>query len=379
MQSDFIYLDYNASTPVHPQVLEPMMPWFGKQFANPASVSHSAGRMAAEAIEIAREQIAQSIGAETSEVIFTSGATESINLAIQGLWEVFKTKRNKIIAVQTEHLAVLDVLSNLKNKGLETDFFPVDKEGRIDIREFGKRLNDSVLAVCIMAANNETGRLLPVDEIAKMAHEAGAFVICDATQAVGKIPFDIESSGADLVAMSAHKVYGPKGIGALYMRRRNPRVKLLPILLGGGHEKGLRAGSPAVPLIVGMGKALKLAQEELDYRASHMLKLRELTENLLSQDERFTLNAGGTDRLPNTTNFRLEGTRASELFSRLSNLACSSGSACSSALPKPSHVLIAMGLTEKQAYSSIRISTGIETRADEIELAIRLILGKTNR
>jgi len=379
MLSDLLYLDYNASTPVHPNVLEKMLPWFSGYFANAASSSHLAGRLSAEALEIAREQVASSIRAEPAEIIFTSGATESLNLAIQGLWEAFKTRKDKILAITTEHLAVMDVLTNLNSKGLHTEFISVDGEGRVDMDILKAKLNDSVLAVCVMAANNETGRLLPVAEMAKLAHDAGAFVICDATQTAGKVPFDVESSGADLVALSAHKVYGPKGIGALYMRRRNPRVKLLPLTFGGGHEKGLRPGTPAVPLIIGMGEALKTAHHDLNKRIEHMLNLRTLAEQLLMQDERVMINASGSDRLPNTTNFRIEGARASEIFSKLPNLACSSGSACSSALPKPSHVLLAMGLSESQAFASIRISTGISTRAEEIEHAIRLILGITNR
>jgi cysteine desulfurase len=379
MQPDLIYLDYNASTPVLPEVLERMLPWISANFANPASHSHQPGRLAAEAIEIAREQVAQLIGAEPQEVLLTSGATESLNLAIQGLFEVYRHKRNKILALATEHKAVLDVLENLQNKGLETELIPVDSEGRVDPETIKERLSEHVLAVCVMAANNETGRIYPVSEIARIAHEAGAFVICDATQAVGKIHFNVHEAGADIVAVSSHKFYGPKGIGALYVRRKNPRVTIKPILFGGGHERGFRPGTPACPLIVGMGEAARLARAHLEIYSKKMLANRELLETTLLKQAGIHLNAGGNDRLPNTSNVRIEGIKASELFVRLPELACSSGSACSSALSKPSHVLLAMGLSNEEAYASIRISTGITTRAEEIERAIRLILGNSGR
>lgn len=377
MRSELIYLDYNASTPVLPEVLDAMLPYFSDQFANPASHSHEAGRMVAEAVEIAREQVASLIGVTAQEMIFTSGATESLNLAIQGLWRVFKQHRRRFLVLCTEHHAVLDVLKHLKSEGAQVEMIPVDAEGRIDVERFKMMLSNDVLAVCAMAANNETGRIHPVAELSGPAHEFGAYFICDATQAMGKMPFTIENSGADLVAVSAHKFYGPKGIGALFIRRKNPRVKILPLLFGGGHEKGLRPGTPASPLIIGMGKAAILAEENLEMRMKCMLQNRELAESILLQAAGVQLNVNGSDRLPNTTNFRIEGKKASELFSRLPMLACSSGSACTSALPEPSHVLLAMGLTPAQAYSSIRISTGINTRADEIEKAINLILGKT--
>lgn len=371
-----IYLDYNATTPVDESVLEEMLPYFSKHFGNPSSKTHQYGWISAEAIEIARERVAAAIGSEIREVIFTSGATEALNLAILGLVRRFKGKKQHIISQNTEHKAVLDLLKYLEGQGTEVTYLQVNREGEINLDELKGSMREDTLAFICMYANNETGKLFNIKESFGIAKERGCYTICDATQAFGKTPLNVEAHNIDLMALSSHKIYGPKGCGALFFRRRNPRINLSPLLFGGGQELGLRPGTLATPNIVGFGKAAELATKNMDERIRAMIENRNLLEGILLSHKAIRLNSASTSRLPNTSNFRIRGIKAEKLISMLPQLAFSTGSACSSVINKPSHVLLALGLNEDEAMGSIRISTGFYTSADEIKEASSLILGK---
>ena len=371
-----IYLDYNATTPVEESVLEEMLPYFSTHFGNPSSNTHQFGWIAAEAIEIARERVAAAIGSETKEVVFTSGATEALNLAILGLVRRFKDKKQHIISQNTEHKAVLDILKNLEEQGFEVTYLKVNKEGELDLNELRESIREDTLAFICMFANNETGKLFNVKESFRIAKEYGCYTICDATQALGKSSLSVKTQNIDIMALSSHKIYGPKGCGALYFSRRNPRINLSPILFGGGHELGLRPGTLATANIVGFGKAAELASQNIEKRVLLMVKNQELLEGILLRHKAVELNCASTSRLPNTSNFRIGGVKAEKLISMLPQLAFSTGSACSSVINEPSHVLLALGLNRDEAMSSIRISTGFNTSADEIKEASSLILGK---
>jgi cysteine desulfurase len=366
MLRNHIYLDYNASTPVHAEVLEAMLPFFTQYYGNPASKTHAHGWLAAEAIDIAREQVAKLIGSEKDEIIFTSGATESLNLAIQGVAKAYESKGKHIVTLSTEHKAVLDTCGFLERNGWEITYLPVDSDGYPDEFLLRNSLRKDTIAFIGMLANNESGRILPLEKYAQIAKEKDVFVICDATQASGKIKVDVNLLHVDLLALSGHKMYAPKGVGALFIRRKNPRVKLLPMIFGGGHERGLRPGTPATPLIVGLGKAADLASNNLVQWNSLLSKTRDLFESELLKLEGVRLLIKDASRLPNTSNLCIEGIHADKLFPQVPLLSFSSGSACSSALPEPSHVLLAMGLNKVDAFASIRISTGIYTSTNEV-------------
>jgi cysteine desulfurase len=362
-----VYLDNNATTPCDPRVLEEMLPWFTEKFGNAASRSHYYGWEAEEAVKTGREQVAALIGADTREIIFTSGATESDNLAIKGVFDMYAAKGNHIITVQTEHKAVLDTCARLEEKGAEVSYLSVNKEGLIDLHELESAINSRTIMIAVMYGNNETGVIQPIREIAAIAHKYGIIFFSDATQAVGKVPVDVNRDGIGLMALSAHKIYGPKGVGALYVRRKNPRIRLTAEMNGGNHEMGMRSGTLNVPGIVGLGKACALAAENLQAEMHSISLLRDYLESSLLEIPGCIRNGTTFNRLPQVSNLRFENCRAAELMTRLSKyMAVSSGSACSSQTPEPSHVLIAMGLSEKESHSSLRFSLGRFTNREEL-------------
>jgi cysteine desulfurase len=366
MPSSTIYLDHNATTPVDPRVLEAMLPFFSQHFGNAASKTHSFGWIAQQAVEDAREKVAQLMNAETQEIIFTSGATESINLALKGVFSIYHSKGKHIITTQTEHKAVLDTCNFLSENGAEITFLPVDREGRIDPDSLKKNLRPDTILVAIMLANNETGTIQDIAELSEITHQNNSIFFCDTTQAFGKMKVDVQELGIDMCCISAHKIYGPKGAGTLFIRRKNPRVSLLAQLHGGGHERGLRSGALNVPGIVGLGKAAELANAECWDNAQKMSVLRSKFEWKLTELENVFVNGSIRNRLPNTCNLCVEGIKADELISKLPLIAFSTGSACTSAIPEPSHVLLAMGLSRDQANSSIRISLGKDSAEEEV-------------
>lgn len=370
-QQQIIYLDYNSTTPVDPRVLETMLPWFTEKFGNAASRSHVYGWEAEEAVNIAREQIAELVGAVKEEILFTSGATESINLAVKGTAEAYASKGGHIITCVTEHKAVLDTCAALEKKGMTVTYLPVNKQGMIDLDELRKAITPSTILIALMYANNETGTVHPVKEIGALAKERKVLFFCDATQAVGKIPVDVLHDEIDQMAFSAHKLYGPKGAGALYVRRKNPRVVIKAQTHGGGHERNMRSGTLNVPGIVGFGKAAELARLEMGKRQEALQLLRDQLENSLLKLKAVKINGDTLHRLPSVTNLCFEHLNGTNLLAAVSKKAAvSSGSACTSASPEPSHVLKAMGLSAEEARNSIRFSLGIMTTRQEIDHAI---------
>ncbi len=371
-----IYLDYNSTTPVDSRVLEAMLPYFTEKFGNAASKTHSFGWVAEAAVEQARERVGKLINAIPNEIIFTSGATEAINLALKGVFENYQSKGNHIVTVSTEHKAVLDTCQYLETKGAQVTYLPVNREGLIDLNQLSNSITQSTILVCVMYANNETGVIQPINEIAKIVHEKESIFMCDATQAVGKIKVDVESDGIDLLSLSAHKMYGPKGIGSLFVRRKNPRVTLSPLIHGGGHERGLRSGTLNVPGIVGLGKACEIAEKEMWDDATRISQLRTMLEQKLLDIGNVFVNGSIKNRLPNVTNLSFSGIKADSLIAQLPDIAVSSGSACTSAIAEPSHVLKAMEISDEMAYSSIRFSLGKFTTKEEIEITLGKIKEK---
>ena len=369
MSNKLIYLDYNATTPVDKRVLDAMLPYFSEKFGNAASHTHAAGWTASRAVGEARTQVSKLINCDAQEIIFTSGATEAINLAIKGVFEAYQSKGKHIITFATEHKAVLDTCSYLESKGAEITYLPVDSEGLPDLQLLEKTIRPDTILVCAMFANNETGVIYPVKEIARITHEKKSLFFCDATQAAGKIMLDVQDEGIDLMCLSAHKLYGPKGVGALYVRRKNPRVSLLPQIHGGEHERGLRSGTLNVPGIVGLGKACTIAEDEMWDDAQKLSLLRTLLEQSLLDLGNVFVNGSQKHRLPNVTNLAFAGIKADRLIAQLPNIALAMGSACTSALPEPSHVLKAMG-REELANSSVRFSLGKYTTEEEIRTVI---------
>jgi cysteine desulfurase len=373
-----LYLDYAATTPVDQRVLEAMWPLFREQFGNASSKLHPQGWEAAEAVSLAREQVAELIGCIPEEIIFTSGATESLNLALRGVASAYASKGNHIITCLTEHRAVLDTCEELEKTGIILTKLAVDSNGNIDLDTLRNAITPNTILIALMHANNETGVIHPINEIGKIAKEKGVLFMCDASQSAGKIPLDIHESGIDLLALSAHKLYGPKGVGALYLRRKNPRVRLVSQMTGGGQERGLRSGTLNVPGIVGLGKAAELAKKEMMQDAKRLGLLRESMEKSFKDHLSVTINGISAERLPSLSNccFNLQN-QASLVGGLAKIVAISNGSACSSALQTPSHVLTAMGLDEKDSRGSIRISLGRETDekqlAEKIEAMIALI------
>ncbi|HTZ47796.1 MAG TPA: IscS subfamily cysteine desulfurase [Verrucomicrobiae bacterium] len=366
-----IYMDNHATTPMDPRVLEAMLPYFTEKFGNAASRNHSFGWAGEEAVETARQQIASLINATAKEIIFTSGATESDNLMIKGVAEMYREKGNHIITQAIEHKAVLDTCKNLEKHGFEVTYLPVQKDGRVDPEDVRKAIKPTTILICIMYANNEIGVINPIAEIGKIAKERGIVFAVDGVQAVGKIPVDAQKDNIDLLAISGHKIYGPKGVGALYVRRRNPRVQLSAIIDGGGHERGMRSGTLNVPGIVGLGKACEISQQEM---ASESVRLRELRDRLRAGleaklDEVF-INGSMEHRLPNNLNMSFAYVEGESLLMGINDVAVSSGSACTSATLEPSYVLKALGVGEDLAHTSIRFGLGRFTTQEEVDYVI---------
>jgi len=375
-----VYLDHNATTPCDPRVVEAMLPYFTKSFGNAASRNHSFGWQAEEAVDYAREQVANLIGAEPKEIIFTSGATESGNLAIKGVFETYAAKGRHIITCNIEHKAVLDTCSHLEKEGAEITYLKVKKGGIIDLAELEAAIKPETILIAIMYANNEIGTLMPVREIGAIAKKKGVLFFCDATQAVGKIPVDVNKDGIDLMAFSAHKLYGPKGIGALYVRRKNPRVRLTAQMDGGGHERGMRSGTLNVPGIVGFGKACDICLQEMQDESERTKTLRNKLEQALLKLEEAYLNGDKEHRLPNVTNISFKYVEGEGLLMGFNkNIAVSSGSACTSASIEPSYVLKALGLGDDLAHSSIRFGIGRFTTEEEIDYTIEQVTNTVNK
>jgi cysteine desulfurase len=365
-----VYLDNNATTPMDPRVLETMMPYFTSKFGNAASRSHALGWVAEETVDHAREQVAQLIGCTASEIIFTSGATEADNLGIKGVYEMYHEKGNHIITAVTEHKAVLDTCKHLEKLGARVTYLNVNAEGLINMDELQAAMTPQTILVTIMYGNNEIGVIQPVREIAAIAHEYGALFMSDATQVVGKIPVNVVTDGVDLMAFTAHKMYGPKGVGALYVRRKNPRVKITAQMDGGGHERGMRSGTLNVPGIAGLGKACELCRLEMTAEAKRLSELRDKLEKGLMEIEETYVNGSVKSRLPHVTNISFKYVESEGLMMALKGLAVSSGSACTSASIEPSHVLQSLYLPDNLAHSSIRFGLGRFTTTEEIDYAI---------
>lgn len=367
-----IYLDYNATTPCAPEVIEVMLPYFGVHFGNAASKSHPYGWMAENAVETAREQIANLIGAQSKEIIFTSGATEAINLAIKGIFDLKKGEKQHFITCKTEHKAILDTFKSIEAEGAEVTYLSASREGKIDLEQLQSAILPSTKMISLMWANNETGVIHPMAEIKKIADERDIILFTDAVQAAGKISVSV--NGIHMMAISAHKLYGPKGVGALFIRHNHPLPKPLAQIDGGGHEKGFRSGTLNVPGIVGFGKAAELRLKEMESEGRRLEILRNKLDNeLLKLPETF-LNGSQNDRLPHVTNIGFDGVEGVELLRKINQkVAVSSGSACTSISPKPSHVLQAMGLDSDLGRSSIRFSLGKETTETDIDSTIHWV------
>jgi cysteine desulfurase len=370
-----IYMDNHATTPVDPRVLEEMLPYFTDRFGNAASRNHSFGWAGEEAVETARERIAKLIGATTKEIIFTSGATESDNLAIKGVAEMYREKGNHIITAVTEHKAVLDTCKRLEKYGYRVTYMPVQKDGLVDLDDLKRAIDDKTILVTIMAANNEIGVVQPIAEIGKLCHEKGVIFHSDATQGVGKIPIDVIKQNLDLLSISAHKMYGPKGVGALYVRRKSPRVQISPIIDGGGHERGMRSGTLNVPGIAGLGKACALCYQEMPQESVRMSGMRDrLRDRIMSNLDEVYINGSMEHRLPQNLNISFAYVEGESLLMGINDVAVSSGSACTSATLEPSYVLKALGTGDDLAHSSIRFGLGrFNTEAEVDYVADRVV------
>jgi cysteine desulfurase len=365
-----IYLDYQATTPMDPRVLEAMMPYFTHQFGNPHSRSHSYGWEAEEGVEKARGQVAKLIGADEKEVIFTSGATESNNLAIRGVAEFYKDRKNHIVTTVTEHKCVLDTCRHLEQQGFEVTYLPVQKNGLIDLEALRAAVTDKTVVVSVMAVNNEIGVIQPLAEIGKICREKKAFFHTDAAQAAGKIALDVEAMNIDLMSISGHKIYGPKGIGALYVRRK-PRVRLVPLIVGGGQERGFRSGTLPTPLCVGLGEAAEIAMNEMEGEAKRLTKLQaRMLKGLQDRLPEIFVNGDLEHRIPGNLNISFAYVEGESLMMGIKNLAVSSGSACTSASLEPSYVLRALGVEEEMAHTSLRIGLGRFTTEHEVDTAV---------
>ncbi len=369
-----IYLDNNATTPMDPRVLEAMLPYFVEKFGNAASRNHSFGWVAEEAVDYAREQVAKLINADPKEIIFTSGATESDNLALKGVFEMYASKGNHIITATTEHKAVLDTCKHIEKLGGQVTYLDVNPEGLIDLKELENAITDKTILIAIMYGNNEIGVIQPVREISAIARKHGVLFFTDATQAVGKVPVDVQADGIDLMAFSGHKMYGPKGVGALYVRRKNPRVKVTAQMDGGGHERGMRSGTMNVPGIVGLGKACEICMNEMESEAARLSVMRDRLENALMELEEAYVNGSKEHRLPHVSNISFKYVEGEGLMMGFNkNIALSSGSACTSASLEPSYVLKALGLGDDLAHSSLRFGLGRFTTDEQIDYTINAI------
>ena len=375
-----IYLDYAATCPVDQRVVDQMVPYFTQVYGNAASRTHAFGWAAEEAVENAREEVAKTIGAEPKEIAFTSGATESNNLAIKGVAEYLHEQGDHIVTVVTEHKAVLDTCKYLERQGRSVTYLPVAPDGRITAQQVADAITPKTVLVSVMFANNETGVIQPIAEIGKVCHDHKVLFHTDAVQAFGKVPIDVQTMNIDLLSMSAHKIYGPKGVGGLYVRRRRPRVRLAPQIHGGGHERGNRSGTLNVPAIVGFGAAARLAREGMAEESVRIAKLRNrLRDRLREQVEHVTVNGSEEHVLPGTLNMSFAYIEGESLLMALKDVALSSGSACTSASLEPSYVLRAMGLDDEMAHSSLRMTIGRYTTEDEVDYVVELIAKHVRR
>jgi len=375
-----IYMDNHATTPVDPRVLDAMTPYFNDKFGNAASRNHAFGWTAEEAVEHARAQVAKLINASPKEIIFTSGATESDNLAIKGVAEMYREKGNHIITQVTEHKAVLDTCKRLEKYGYQVTYLPVQRDGRISLDELRKAITPKTILISIMYANNEIGVVQPIAEIGKLAKEKGILFHVDGVQAVGKILVDVQRDGIDLLAISGHKIYGPKGVGALYVRRKNPRVQLAAIIDGGGHERGMRSGTLNVPGIVGLGKACEICQQEMESETKEMLRLRDrLQKGIMSKLDECYINGTMEHHLPNNINISFAFVEGESLLMGINDIAVSSGSACTSATLEPSYVLKALGVGEDLAHTSIRFGLGRFNTDEEVDYVVSRVVETVSR
>lgn len=380
MENRRIYLDNNATTPTDPRVVDAMLPYFYQMPGNAASRNHPFGWEAEDAVDLARERVAKLVGADPKEIIFTSGATESDNLAIKGVFEMYKRKGNHIITVETEHKAVLDTCKIIEKKGGEVTYLKVNREGLVDLEELKAAIRPTTILISVMYANNETGVIQPMEEIGKICAEKGILFMSDATQVVGKIPVNFKKAGIHLAAFTGHKMYGPKGIGALYVSRKNPRVKVTAQMDGGGHERGMRSGTLNVPGIVGMGKAAEVAMLDMEKDNERLAKLRDkLEKGLMANLEEVYINGSSEHRMPHVTNLSFKHVEGEGLMMTFNqNIAVSSGSACTSASLEPSYVLKALGLGDDLAHSSIRFSLGRFTTEEDVDYAINAVTNGVN-
>jgi cysteine desulfurase len=375
-----IYMDNHATTPTDPRVLDAMLPFFTRQFGNAASRNHAFGWQAEKGVERAREQVAKLIGASAKVIVFTSGSTESNNLAIKGVAEMHRQRGNHIITAPTEHKAVVDTCKYLEQNGYQVTVLPVDKYGRVSAEDVRGAITDQTILITLMAANNEVGTVAPMAEIGKIAKEKGVLFHTDATQAVGKVPFDVEAMGVDIASLTAHKIYGPKGCGALYVRRKNPRVRLAPQMHGGGHERGMRSGTLNVPGIVGLGKAAEICREEMAEESTRVQAMRdELHQMIMSQLDYVYLNGHPSERLPGNLNISFAYVEGEALMMGIKEVAVSSGSACTSASLEPSHVLKAMGVGEDLAHTSIRFGIGRFNTPEEVRFVGKRVVDEVRR
>ena len=374
-----IYMDYHATTPVDPAVVEAMLPYFTEKFGNAASRQHRLGWEAQEAVERARAEVAALIGADSKEIVWTSGATEANNLALKGLAEVARPRRNHFVTVVTEHKSVLDTCKRLEQQGCRTTVLGVESDGSVDLDAVRHAMTDETAAVSVTAANNEIGLLAPLAAIAAVAHERGALLHTDAVQAVGKVPFDVNAAGVDMASITAHKLYGPKGVGALYVRRKNPRVSIAPLVDGGGHERGMRSGTLNVPGIVGFGRAASLAREQMDAEGAKLAALRaRLLDGLTRRVGDLVVNGSLAARLPGNLNVSFPGIDGEALLVSLcEDVAISSGAACTSA--EPSHVLKALGRSTELALASLRFGLGRWTTEEEVDLVVERVTETVTR
>ncbi len=375
-----IYLDHNATTPCDPRVVEAMIPYFTNNFGNAASRNHPFGWQAEAAVDLAREQVAKLIGADPKEIIFTSGATEADNLAIKGVFEMYASKGNHIITCNIEHKAVLDTCKHIEKEGGEVTYLKVKDNGLIDLAELEAAIKPTTILIALMYANNEIGTIMPMKEISAIAKKHGVLVFSDATQAVGKIPVDVNKVGIDLMAFTAHKMYGPKGVGALYVRRKNPRVKVTAQMDGGGHERGMRSGTLNVPGIVGFGKACEICMNEMEEETIRVSKLRDKLQTELLKVEESYLNGDKDHKLPHVTNISFKHVEGEGLLMGFNkNIALSSGSACTSASLEPSYVLKALGLGDDLAHSSLRFGLGRFTTEEQIDYTVEQVTNTVNK
>lgn len=374
-----VYLDNNATTPMDPRVLEAMLPFFNEKFGNASSRNHSFGWSAEEAVDYAREQVANLIGSTSKEIIFTSGATEANNLAIKGVYEMYGSQGNHIITVTTEHKAVLDACKKVEKMGGEVTYLSPNEDGLINLQELEAAITDKTILITIMYGNNEIGVVQDISAISAIAKKNGILFHTDATQAVGKIPVDVQVDGIDLMSFTAHKMYGPKGVGALYVRRKNPRVKVTSQMDGGGHERGMRSGTLNVPGIVGLGKACELCQHEMADEAVRLSAMRDRLEKELLTIEEAYVNGNTVHRLPHVANISFKFVEGEGLMMGTKDIAVSSGSACTSASLEPSYVLKSLGLDDELAHSSLRFGLGRFTTDEEIDFAIEHVKTAVNK